>query len=115
MEMTLVDAGPEFTHIALSGRIDLQGVGDFDHEFTKQTVTRKKGVIVDMSGVDFLASIGMRTLITVAKALNRYSAKLVLLNPHPNVEEALTTAGFDQIMPIEHDFEKAVESVTNRG
>jgi anti-sigma B factor antagonist len=113
MEMTLVNAGPEYTHIALSGRVDLKGIGDLDWEFTRHTVTRKKPVLVDISEVDFLASIGLRMLVKVAKAIAKNSAKMVLLNPHPNVEEVLRTSGFDKIISIEQDYEKALETIKN--
>jgi len=113
MEMTLVNAGPEFTHIALSGRVDLKGIGDLDWEFTRQTVTRKKPVLVDISEVDFLASIGLRMLVKVTKALAKNSAKMLLLNPHPDVEEVLKVSGFNKIMSIEHDYEKALETFKN--
>ncbi len=113
MEMTLVNAGPEFTHIALSGRVDLKGIGDLDWEFSRQTVTRKKPVLVDISDVDYLASIGLRMLVKVAKALDKNDAKVVLLNPHPDVEEVLRTSGFDKIMPIEYDYENALEALNN--
>lgn len=111
MEMTVVNAGPDFTHIALSGRVDLKGIGDLDHEFTQQTVIRRKPALIDLSEVDFIASIGLRMLVTAAKSLRRHDAPMVLLNPQPDVEEVLRTTGFDAIMPIEHDYEKALETL----
>lgn len=109
MEITLIDAGPVFTHIQLSGRMSLDEISDLDHEFTRQTVVRRKPVLVDLSNVDFMASIGLRMLITAAKALNKQGAKLVLYKPQTEVEKVLRTSGFDKIMPIEHDYEKAVQ------
>ena len=113
MDIELVDAGPDFTNIALSGRVTLDEIGDLDHEFTRQTVVRRKPVLVDLSKVDFMASIGLRILITAAKALSKHNAKMVLYKPQPEVEKVLKTSGFDNIMPIEHDFEKAVQLLTN--
>jgi len=115
MEINLVKADEDFTHIELTGRVDLQGIGDLDFEFSKQTVTRKKPVLVDLSGVDFMASIGLRMLVLSTKALNRFGAKLVLLNPQNEVESVLRTSGFDQIMPISHDYDEAVGILTNSG
>lgn len=109
MDITLVDAGADFTHIALSGRVSLDEIGDLDHEFTRQTVVRRKPVLVDLSNVDFMASIGLRILITAAKALSKHDAKLVLYKPQTEVEKVLRTSGFDKIMPIEHDYDKAVQ------
>jgi len=111
MDMTVINADDELTHVKLRGRVDLDTIGDLDREFTRQTVTRRKDVIVDMSDVDYMASIGLRMLITAAKALDKFGASMVLLNPHPDVEDVLRTAGFDKVMPIEHDLESARDAL----
>lgn len=111
MNMKVIREDDELTHIKLSGRVDLEGIGDLDLEFTRHTVTRRKPTLVDISDVDYIASIGLRMLVTAAKALNKFGARLVLLNPHPNVEDVLRTAGFDKVMPIEHDYERALETL----
>ena len=60
----------------------------------------KKGVVVDLSGVTFLASIGVRHLVSATKTLARKGGKLVLLNPIASVKEVLETSGVTDIMPI---------------
>ena len=114
MDMTVINADDELTHVKLRGRVDLDTIGDLDREFTRQTVTRRKDVIVDMSDVDYMASIGLRMLITAAKALDKFGASMVLLSPHPDVEDVLRTAGFDKVMPIEHDLESARDALRAR-
>ncbi len=54
--------------VRLSGRFDLNGTNEIDQRFTALTATHARKVIVDISGVDFLASIGMRLLLSCAKA-----------------------------------------------
>jgi anti-sigma B factor antagonist/serine/threonine-protein kinase RsbW len=56
-----------------------------------------------MSEVTFLSSLGLRMLLTVAKALGRRGAKTVLLSPQPAVREILSLSGFDQLMPVHND------------
>jgi anti-anti-sigma factor len=109
MILQVIRSDDELTHLKLSGRVDLAGIGDLDREFTRQTVPRRKPVIVDISEIDYIASIGLRMLVTAAKALDKFGAKMVLLNPHPDVEDVLRTAGFDKVMPIEHDYDSALE------
>ena len=58
------------------------------------------GSVVDMAGVDFIASIGIRHLVMAAKAVARGAGKLVLLDPNPMVTEVLVVAGLDQLLPI---------------
>ena len=111
MILQVIRSDDELTHVKLSGRVDLAGIGDLDREFTRQTVPRRKPVIVDISDVDYIASIGLRMLVTAAKALDKFGARMVLLNPHPDVEDVLRTAGFDKVMPIEHDYDSALETI----
>ena len=44
-------------------------------------------IVVDMAGVDFIASIGIRHLVMAAKTVARKSGILVLLDPNPTVTE----------------------------
>ena len=60
----------------------------------------KKGVVVDLSEVTFLASIGIRHLVSATKALARKGGKLVLVNPTDAVKEVLVTSGVTDLMPI---------------
>jgi hypothetical protein len=62
-----------------------------------------KAAPLDMSEVTFLASLGLRMLLTVARALDRRGAKTVLLSPKPVVREVLKLSGFDQLMPVHND------------
>ncbi|MGH7849997.1 MAG: STAS domain-containing protein [Thermodesulfobacteriota bacterium] len=111
MDMKVIREDDDLTHVKLSGRVDLEGIGGLDLEFTRHAVTRRKPTLVDISDVDYIASIGLRMLVTAAKALNKFGVRLVLLNPHPDVEDVLRTAGFDKVMPIEHDYERALETL----
>jgi anti-anti-sigma regulatory factor len=38
---------------------------------------------------------------------------MMLLSPQPMVEEVIRTAGFDKIIPIAHDYDKAIEALQN--
>jgi len=67
--------------INLEGRMDIAGTQAIDLKFTGMTAAPRKSIIVDISGVDFLASIGIRTLLVNTKAVNGRGGKLVILNP----------------------------------
>jgi anti-anti-sigma factor len=60
----------------------------------------RANIIVDMAGVDFIASIGIRHLVMAAKAVARGAGKLVLLSPTPLVAEVLAVSGLEQLLPM---------------
>jgi anti-sigma B factor antagonist len=102
MKLETVDLENGVTKISLSGRLDIQGALKIDSEFTA-IAEAKKNIVVDLSEVTFLASLGIRTLIVGAKAAANNGGKLVLLNPQPNVESVLRSSNVDTVMPIIND------------
>jgi anti-anti-sigma factor len=90
------------TKVSLSGRLDVQSALEIDDEFTK-IAKENKNLLVDLSDVTFIASLGIRTLVVGAKATSNNGGKMVLLNPQPNVEHVLRTSHIDTVMPITHD------------
>ncbi len=108
MELTLVQSADKYTHLALEGRLDVAGeqaVGEAFGEYAGAG----KSLVVDLSKVSFLASLGIRMLFQGAKALFAGGVKMVLLNPQPLVEEILQTAGLTELMPIAHDEQEAIK------
>ena len=65
--------------LALRERLDTIGVGEVEVKFTGHTVPRGKPLLLDMSEMTYVSSLGLRMLLTVAKALGRRGAKTVLL------------------------------------
>src|SRR5262245_23133055 len=103
MELQIKNQSEQITHLALRGRLDTAGVGEIELKFTSHTVPIGKPLLLDMSEVTFLTSLGLRMLLTVTKALDRRGAKTVLLSPQPAVREVLKISGFDQLMPVYND------------
>ena len=108
MQIKEIRLDHEITHLALLGRLDVAGMHAVDVKFHGYTAARRKPTLVDMSEVEFIASLGMGMLISCAKSLQRYGAKMVLLDPPAQVEEALKAVGIDQVIPIIHGLDDAL-------
>lgn len=111
MKFESTDIGEDLVEVKLHGRLDIQGTDAIDLPFTSLTATRKAGVLVDMSGVEFIASIGIRTLLSNAKALANRGGKMTLYNPVPLVRDVLTTSGVDNMIPIVDDYDSALQDL----
>jgi anti-anti-sigma factor len=107
MELAVHDLESGILGINLSGRMDISGTQQIDLKFTALTATRRARILVDLSDVTFIASIGIRTLISNAKAQKLRGGSMVLFKPNNVVEEVLRTTGIDTIIPIVHDLEAA--------
>ena len=93
--------------IKLIGKLDIIGTGEIETKFTGCCAGDKVRVIVDLSEVDFLASIGIRLLVLTAKSVASRGGKMVLLNPIPEVHHVLEITGIPAIIPSYSHLESA--------
>src|SRR5262245_64265491 len=91
MKIEVVNEQNGITKLVLTGSMDIEGALEVDPQFSEISKTKNK-VIVDLKDVDFLASLGMRTLVSSAKSLMDKGGKLVLVNPQAGVEKAIKSA-----------------------
>jgi anti-sigma B factor antagonist len=89
------------------GKLDIIGVGQIETKFAGYCAGDRVCVVVDLSEVDFLASIGIRLLTLTAKLVNIRGGKMVLLNPIPDVYHVLDVTGIPAIIPLYSDLEAA--------
>ena len=100
MRLKTIRSDDSITHVALVGRLDVQGVSDIQYEFLHQTTGLPKPAVVDLSQLTYIASIGIGMLLSAAKDLERQGARMVLLNPTPLVRQTLETSALQQVIPI---------------
>ena len=98
------DAG--LTRIVLVGKLDMKGAEQIDLKFTAVAGVRPR-VAVDMEGVDYIASMGIRTLVMCGKAAAQRGNKLVIFGCSESVAKVITTSGLDQSIPVASDWQAA--------
>jgi anti-anti-sigma factor len=106
IELNEVQLNDQITYLAIVGRLDVTGLHAIDVKFHGYTAARRRPTLVDISGLVFIASLGMGMFVSCARSLQRYGAKMVLLNPQPEIEDALKAVGIDQGIPIVHSVEE---------
>ena len=99
MEMRHDNVG-EVRRVVLVGRLDTAGVDVVETKFGAAIVPNGKNTIVDLSGVTFLASMGIRMLISTTRALSRKGSKLVMYGAAPGVREVIDTTQLTDIIPL---------------
>jgi len=107
MDIYYSDLDNSIILIKLSGRLDIIGTGEIETKFVGYCTGENVRVIVDLSEVDFLASIGIRLLTLTAKSVASRSGKMVILNPTPEVQDVLEITGIPAIIPIYSYLESA--------
>ena len=97
--------------IKLNGSLDMDGVSRVEMEFVRRCAGAKVCVLVDLSKVNYISSIGIPLLINSAKAVTKNGGKMALLNPQDSVENILELTGIPLIIPIHHDLNTAVAAI----
>ena len=94
--------------VGLVGRLDTPGVDAVETRFTAAVCPRGARTVVDLSGVEFIGSLGLRMFITVARTLSRKNGRLILYAPQPFVAQVLETASLGDIIPVQPDAASAL-------
>jgi anti-anti-sigma factor len=93
--------------IVLKGRMDIAGTQEIDFKLTVTIAAESSNIIIDLSDVEFMASIGIGVLVRAANALLRRKGKMVFMNPQPNVYATLESTQITQVVPVVNDLESA--------
>src|SRR5262245_13703748 len=97
--------------IKLNGTLDTNGVSKVEVEFVRRCSGENVCVLVDLSKVNYISSIGIPMLINSAKSVAKNGGKMALLKPQNNVENILEMTGIPLIVPIHHDLDAAVAAI----
>jgi len=99
MKFDVHDAGSAAT-MTLTGRLDISGAEVIALPLATLSGS-KHDLSVDMAGVTFIASMGLRHLVSASKAIRRRGGRFVLLNPNHAVAEVIDAAGLADFLKIE--------------
>ncbi len=111
MPILIHELDGDVTRVVLSGRIDIAGAREIELPMAVVAGSRR-AVIVDLSAVEFMASLGLRGIVISARSIVSKRGKIVLYAPRQHVEEVITTTGIHQMIPIYHDEAEAIAAVT---
>ena len=111
MELTTAQRADGIQQIVLSGRMDGAGTEQVAARFTETIAACPPRVVVDMTRVPFLSSIGIRLLLSNAKALKQHAGRMVIAGPQPLVKEVLEIVGIALLIPVHADLESACSAL----
>ena len=108
MQLEIIDVDAKCARLALSGRLDTPGVDSIETRFAASATTAGKHVIVDLSEVSILTSMGIRMLISTARAINNKKHRMVIVGARDVVSETLEHASLNEIIPVLPDESRAL-------
>ena len=97
--------------VKLSGHLDSPGVDRIETRFLASLVPGSFSAIIDLSEVDFVASMGIRMLMSAARSLQPRRASLALYAVQPLVSQVFETVALGKIIPIRATEAEALAAV----
>jgi len=98
--------------IRLVGRMDIEGNQAVAVRFDALTASGGTAVVVDLSGVDFIGSLGIGTLVSGARSVKLRKGALALYGAKPNVMTALVRTSIPSLIPTCATLDEARAVVT---
>ena len=92
--------------LKLNGKLDISGVGAIETRFAGYCAGESPRVLVDLTNVSFLSSMGVRLLTLTAKSIASRGGRMLPLGPTADVRRVLEVTGIPAVIPV-HD---AIES-----
>lgn len=105
IQISEIEGGIRF--ISLHGKLDVNGVYAVEMDFVHHCTGANKRVLVDISDVNYISSIGIPMLVNTAKAVQNHGGRMALLSPQKNVMDVLEMVGVSHIIPVFYDLRSA--------
>jgi anti-sigma B factor antagonist len=82
------------------GRVDSTNASELGDVMDKTVDSGNSNLVLDLSGVEYMSSAGLREMVRVLKRVKRGGGDLRIANPSERVKEVLELAGLDTIFEV---------------
>jgi anti-anti-sigma factor len=97
--------------LAVAGRLDAATSKVLEEAILKRIVEGERKLIVDLSGLDYISSSGLRVFLLAAKKMGPEKGKVLLCSMQEGVRQVFDLAGFSSILSIHNSREEALQAL----
>jgi len=97
--------------VTVSGRVDSATAPDLQKALQDLLDAERKQLVLDLKGVDYMSSAGLRVLVAMQKAAKKNGGALRLAQLSARVSEVLELSGLTPVFEIYPDVVEAVGAV----
>jgi anti-anti-sigma factor len=98
--------------LKLSGRLDSESSVAFEERCRELIKEGALSLLVDLGGLEYLSSAGLRSLLVIGKELKGLDGKLILVTGSGLPRQILQSAGYDKLFPICQSIDEAGKFTT---
>lgn len=96
--------------IGIKGRLDTTNYSILEKKLMELIDTGQTRLVVDLSGMDYVSSSGLRILLMALKRITVAKGKFALCSLQENIKEIFEISGFTNIFDIYADEASAVKT-----
>lgn len=97
--------------ISVKGRLDAVTAPDLEKDLLEALSGGEKELLMDLSGLQYISSAGLRTLLVIAKKLKAGQGEILFAGLKGPVEEVFKISGFYSIFKIFDSPETALSRI----
>lgn len=95
--------------VKLEGRLDISNSSQFEQDCMNWIEQGQRKFILDLGALEYISSAGLRSILAATKKLKAQNGSLALCSLSGLVEEVVTVSGFDNILQVFADLDKAMK------
>ena len=95
-----------------AGRVDSGNAREFQDALETFLDRNPTALVLDLEGVTYISSAGLRVILVVARQLQSKDAKFAVCSLSLSISEVFQISGFDQIIPTYDAQSKALSDVS---
>ncbi|MBN2141168.1 MAG: STAS domain-containing protein [Desulfovibrionaceae bacterium] len=95
--------------VAVKGRMDAVTAPDFEKGCAAEIDRGEKDMIVDLGGLEYISSAGLRAILSTAKRLKAAGGGIRFCSLKGMVQEVFTVSGFSSMFPIHDALDEALK------
>ena len=107
LSIEIAPAGNGIQRVSLAGRLDTHTYGELDQQLSPVLGSQVQSLILDLAGLDYISSAGVRSIFKARKALAARGGKVVVVNPKPQIQKVFDVV---KAVPLDEIFSSVQEA-----
>ncbi|OPX94977.1 MAG: putative anti-sigma factor antagonist BtrV [Syntrophorhabdus sp. PtaB.Bin006] len=100
-----------FTVVSITGKMDALTTPEAESKLTGLIEAGERDLVVDLEGLDYISSAGLRGILATAKRLKAERGDIVFANLQGHVTEVFKISGFHSLFKIFDSVDAAVNEL----
>ncbi|WAC62691.1 STAS domain-containing protein [Pseudoxanthomonas sp. SL93] len=107
LDIQIHPPGKGSQRVSISGRLDTHTYEDLDEALAPLLTRQLHSLVLDVSGLDYISSAGIRCIFKARKTLAPHGGKVLLVNPQPQIQKVLDMV---KAVPLNEIFSSTAEA-----